>query len=89
MKRLLKKTINAMRIIHRQGVTSLLKEVARRSSILFGSALIGPREIQINPHDFFCNHSCPMCSRLKFDSQSYREKSREDQINGMVLADYD
>jgi len=77
-----------LRIVREKGVAGLVQRVIRRSSILFGSAIIGPTRIQINPRNFLCNHFCPMCWRSQLDSQTVTELRRDDRIKGMVLSDY-
>lgn len=53
-----------------------------------GTALAGPSLLRINPMDYVCNHTCPMCWLQHLPDEELGRRKKRDLESGMNLSDY-
>lgn len=77
-----------IRGIRNRGVKGAAFHGLRRAGTIAETALVGPHSIRINPMDYVCNHTCPMCWLQHLDPEDLKRGKKSDLQDGMKLADY-
>lgn len=78
-----------VRGLRNRGVAGAGLHALRRAGTLVEKALVGPYLIRINPMDYVCNHTCPMCWLQHLTPEELKRGKKADLQGGMKLADYE
>ncbi|MBI1785550.1 SPASM domain-containing protein, partial [Candidatus Sumerlaeota bacterium] len=82
------KPARVLRGIRNRGVKGAAYFALRRAGTIADHALIGPHLVRINPMDYACNHTCPMCWLQYLAPDELKAQKKRDREQGMTAAEY-
>lgn len=77
-----------MRAVRSRGLRGTVMHGLRRAGTVMERPLVGPSLLRINPMQFVCNHTCPMCWLQHLDPADLKAQKQTDRERGMKFEHY-